>query len=71
MTYEEMIDYLISKEVVAAYNKIRKLAEPLIRCSSCQAEANLPSQHYLQNLSKNALQIKYDYVKKIVDTKLG
>jgi len=70
MTYEEMIDYLTSKEVIAAYGKVREIAYPFIRCSNCRSESSLSSKHYLERLSKDSLREKYDCVKKIIETKL-
>lgn len=70
MTYEEMIDYLTSKEVIAAHDKVREVMKNFLHCSNCKTASNLPSQYYLEQLSKNELKNKYETIKMIVETKL-
>ena len=65
-TYDEMVDYLTSKQTLSLYEKVRKWAKPFIRCNDCHYYTNVPDRYYLEKKSKEDIRLLYDHVSLVI-----
>lgn len=65
-TYEEMIDYLTSKQTLTLYEKVKKWAKPFIRCHDCHYETNIPDRYYLERKGKDEIEKLYTHVSRVI-----